>query len=508
MNYFDEDNYSEGCGCLLAIAFVLFFFGPNDSSYVAILMIIFVVIGIYYLLYPKIYEKRKVEEDKKQWEKRQAELAQQEEQERIKREKERQEAALAFGQRVRAAEPKLNEILQKSSPYKLPKYLQNWCFTEDLENYQAINSLNFANNIGLLLNKEHIKTRSVTNRYRGIALINDAMIDYKYDIACINFYSRQIGGFPNQQIVSFHDQLIEKKLNELVSNAVIPHIIGKDEAKSIINDITGDYGEMEVARCLVNENGSSSAYLLTDVVLPFSFGEGENNIVQIDGIYISHHGIYSIEVKTRGNLKSVKMSNDGQLIINGHKEEATNSLLQQINIHHSAIRILLENSKNPQIKQMIKNLHGRVPIQNVVAIVSNDGNADFSIDLDSFKKHDVNVTGLPDLYNTVASGMHGSYIGDQQIVQLIYKVFEDNGSFNIFNSITDVKHHGKLKSKQYKHTVFFDGCDWSGSKPNLRGQEEVIHDIENFKKEMARVHQISNILKKAIGNYDPTQYTM
>lgn len=538
-----DHSDADGCLILIVIGILLVIFGPSGlASILKVVGILFGIIAIWFLVSPYFdkldennkkkekeeqtkREQKKQEQERakqqkqeaqlnayylkkaeiiqqqkeleletqkaqheKQWVQERLQTAQLREQQRKEHEEKLRQQALAFKKRLNAAELKLNTDFQNGTTFKLPNYLKKWCFSEETENYQAINSINFANNIGRILQDKEPNPQPINKRLSGIEWLNRTFIEYNKALRHLQRNVNHIGTFDNE--------FVEGILKDWLSNDKISRFLNKDDWKNIKNDVKGDYGEMAVARKLINGNGNASAYLLTDVVLPHNFGEGGDKVTQIDGIYISQHGIYSIEVKTRSYIKNVAMSNDGHLVINGRKEVSGLPLLQQTNIHHSAIRSLLENSNNPQIKQMFKDLNGKSPIKNVVVIVDSNGHDDFSIDAESFNKHFIEVTGLTDLYNIVASGMNGVYIGDQQMIKQLYKLFEDNGSFNLFNGLSDVKHHGHLKSNQYEHTVFFNGCDWSGSNPQLINLNEVISDIKKLITQTTHIKWINSILEE------------
>lgn len=355
------------------------------------------------------------------------------------------------------------ELVSHISQLKAPRHITYWFDDFSCDNYTAIRSLKNANKIGK--NYKNDNSDYYPKSLSGIFAINDLM--KKHNDQLIKLEKHLSYKDPNGTYRFFLDFILEEEYI---------YELDKIALDTIKADWVGEAGENAVRQQLLKMDGGSQSKLLTDVIMPFNYGN-QDSTTQIDGIYLSRHGIFNIEVKTRTNLKSVKLSSGGNLVINGNDSESnsSNSLLEQVSIHHSAIRVLFENSNNKVIQKFLEKNHGKLPIVNVVVMIDKNHRSDFTIDTDSFEKNNIKATNLNGLYQSVISGDYGGYIDNKTLNEML-KILKDNASYTVNDSNNHVYRNGNLTGKSYSHMIFFHDRFKEYSIPN----DQILKDIERY----------------------------
>lgn len=353
------------------------------------------------------------------------------------------------------------ELASHISQLNVPAYLKWWANYALCDNYTAIRSLKNANKIGEKYKND--STNYGSNVFSGIFAFNDLV--KKHNEQLLKLEKRLSYIAPDGTYRYFLDFITKTEdINELNEVSI----------KKIKQDWAGEAGENAVRDQLLKMDGGSQSKLLTDIIMPFNCGDHDST-TQIDAIYLSRHGIFNIEVKTRTNIKSVKLSTGGNLIINDSTLNSSNSLLEQVSIHHSAIRVLFENSKNKVIQQFLDKNNGKLPIVNVVVIIDENHRTNFTIDKESFESNNIKATNLNGLYQNVISGDYGGYIDSKTLKEML-KVFKDNASYNVNDSNNQVYRNGNLTGKSYSHILFF----YDRFREQFPSNDQIKSDIEHY----------------------------
>ncbi|MEO5289171.1 nuclease-related domain-containing protein [Limosilactobacillus allomucosae] len=369
----------------------------------------------------------------------------------------------------------VSELYQTNS---IPESVRCWFANENMENYKAIRSIRMAGQAGRNLGSNQHDTMA------GIRHLNDLVKEYNQTWEQLwkddAFFYIDVSYGITRHFLDFLNT-DEQKIKTL------------DDAdlRMIQNDITGDDGEMAVQKQLRKFDGGSDSKILTDVIIPYQYGD-KKSTTQVDALYLSRHGIFNIEVKTRRHLESVRLSDNGQLVINGRNEDSSNPLLEQISIHHSALRVLFENSGNPVIQDYLRKTKGRLPIVNVLVLIDDADNNDFKIDAESFKSNGILASSLASLYHNVISGSYGDYI-DHKTLQQMYRLLQSSASFNIFDSHGNSHRKGRIRGKAYEHIALFP-------KINGNSQADVRTAINDFERyvvlRMRNLQKLITFIKK------------
>lgn len=377
-------------------------------------------------------------------------------------------------------ENKRKELIQKSNSLTnnfnklknqvindpIPSNLTNWFFKDKKENYQAIQSIKFAERLGRELRSGNGFTE---DRIAGIRYLNSLVETY------------------DNSLNSLEDKVSESSW--ISKKSLKMELLEMKDMIRIDNDILGDWGEEQVAENLMSYDGGSKNQLLTDILIPYGYNgvKTSTKTTQIDTIYISRHGIHLLEVKTRKSIKDVSLSSSGDLVINGHDPQSENPLLKQVRIHKRAISNFLEESDSSEIKTMLDS--GKLPITTVVVLVSGDSNNDYQVDYASFNRHKgIKAVKLIDLYDEIFES--NGVVMTQDETNAVYNEFLNKCAFNQVTYISrgNIRSRRQNKSgligKSYEHILFFRRADWFGNaksgKYNFTSYEDVKKDFSKY----------------------------
>ena len=196
-----------------------------------------------------------------------------------------------------------------------------------------------------------------------------------------------------------------------VSDSNTPHlpILSDDQLMNLSNKLAGEAGEELVDKAVKIDNEK-----FHNVILDYNYGNKRNTSAnnQIDNIFITHTGIYSVEVKTR-NVKTG---------IFDMRELADQGIKDQIGYHKDAVLNVLRDPNNHLKEILPKNLSSL--IYNVVVII-NRKEKDFQItNTDELTRFGAHILKAEDLNLAMTNGLKEDiYLTDDQIDK-IAKVIE------------------------------------------------------------------------------------
>lgn len=196
-----------------------------------------------------------------------------------------------------------------------------------------------------------------------------------------------------------------------VSDSNTPHlpILSDDQLMNLSNKLAGEAGEELVDKAVKIDNEK-----FHNVILDYNYGNKRNTSAnnQIDNIFITHTGIYCVEVKTR-NVKTG---------IFDMRELADQGIKDQIGYHKDAVLNVLRDPNNHLKEILPKNLSSL--IYNVVVII-NRKEKDFQItNTDELTRFGAHILKAEDLNLAMTNGLKEDiYLTDDQIDK-IAKVIE------------------------------------------------------------------------------------
>ena len=174
------------------------------------------------------------------------------------------------------------ELASHISQLNVPAYLKWWANYALCDNYTAIRSLKNANKIGEKYKND--STNYGSNVFSGIFAFNDLV--KKHNEQLLKLEKRLSYIAPDGTYRYFLDFITKTEdINELNEVSI----------KKIKQDWAGEAGENAVRDQLLKMDGGSQSKLLTDIIMPFNYGDHDST-TQIDAIYLSRHGIFNIEL--------------------------------------------------------------------------------------------------------------------------------------------------------------------------------------------------------------------
>lgn len=214
----------------------------------------------------------------------------------------------------------------------------------------------------------------------------------------------------NQYYKVFNEKIDSAiKIGVLGSNTQLQPILSDDQLMNLSNKLAGEAGEELVDKAVKIDNKK-----FHNVILDYNYGNKRNTSAnnQIDNIFITHTGIYCVEVKTR-NVKTG---------IFDMRELADQGIKDQIGYHKDAVLNVLRDPNNHLKEILPENLSSL--IYNVVVII-NRKEKDFQItNADELTRFGAHVLKAEDLNLAMTNGLKEDiYLTDDQIDK-IAKVIE------------------------------------------------------------------------------------
>ena len=203
-----------------------------------------------------------------------------------------------------------------------------------------------------------------------------------------------------------------KELGFLDVNTPLQPILSDDQLIDLSNKLAGEAGEELVDEAVKIDNKK-----FHNVILDYNYGNKQNTFSnnQIDNIFITHTGIYCVEVKTR-NVKN-GVFNMQDLIEQGIKD--------QIGYHKDAVLNVLRDPENHLKEILPENLSSL--IYNVVVIV-NRHEKDFQIaNAEELTKFGAHILKLEDLNLAMTNGLKEDiYLTDEQMNKIARAIEKKN----------------------------------------------------------------------------------
>lgn len=207
----------------------------------------------------------------------------------------------------------------------------------------------------------------------------------------------------------------------------VPPYLDNEQLINLSNKLAGEEGER-----LVNKAVKIDSKKFHNIILDYNYGSKQNTYSnnQIDNIFVTHTGIYCIEVKTR-NI------NHG---IFDMKNLYDQNIKDQIGYHKAAVLKILRDSNNKLRDSLPKNLSSLV--FSIVVLV-NRNNKDFKIiNTSELTNSGAYVLKINDLNLTMTNGLRDDiYLTDEQI--------------NKISKVIDSRNEGIKGERLYSDNILF-----------------------------------------------------
>lgn len=203
-----------------------------------------------------------------------------------------------------------------------------------------------------------------------------------------------------------------KNLGILEADTPLQPILSDEQLLDLSNKLAGEAGEELVDEAVKIDNKK-----FHNVILDYNYGNKQNTSAnnQIDNIFITHTGIYCVEVKTR-NVKNG---------IFDMRDLADQGIKDQIGYHKDAVLNVLRDPNNHLKDILPENLSSL--IYNVVVII-NRQKKDFQIaNADELTRFGAHVLKLEDLNLAMTNGLKEDiYLTDEQIDKIARSIEKKN----------------------------------------------------------------------------------
>lgn len=321
-------------------------------------------------------------------------------------------------------------------------------------NEAMVSSILRVENLGRkMLNRSHNKsTQSYISRNNidGIKEINGIFSDYNKEL--------------NQLKKNFTNKQMD--LNEIPFSNL--QLLSQNQLKNISQKLAGEMGER-----LVNESIGIQTPKLHDITVSYNYGDKTNNNRnnQLDNIYITESGIYSVEVKTQ-NVDWNTHEFDVRKLTDVTDHVA---LKDQIAFHKAALRDLLNNDSDFQkLGIPLKNL-----IHSIVVIV-NRNNEPFKL------KHTEEIKDLgSDVITVDDLNLYLVNNADESNINLTSEQIKSIKDIILKNNTKEVRHYAD-------NIVLF-----SNDKDQLLSENEISSRIDNVKKITQWLRKLNSVTFKA-----------